>query len=36
LVQVQDNQLQQLVVNNSNWGSVPKDRFQPKTTKLIT
>jgi len=28
--------LQQLVVNNSQWGSVPKDRFQPKTTKLIT
>jgi len=28
--------LQQLVVNNNNWGSVPKDRFQPKTTKLIT
>jgi len=28
--------LQQLVVNNNKWGSVPKDRFQPKTTKLIT
>jgi len=28
--------LQQLVFNNNKWSSVPKDRFQPKTTKLIT
>jgi len=28
--------LQQLVVNNNNWGSVLIDKFQPKTTILIT